>query len=610
MKRTKQELPILVRHAVSLSIAFALALVLSFFVGHFIHQQLQLGKLNSQDQARFEQGVGYVVTHAGTNQQVTDDALDAVRNLANAQRAADLLLAVAISHASREDVDEPTIPDSVIDAIAPLMRKLEPTQAIGLYDNLVQIEGINPITTAQNLLNSLKPEDDAELLLVVDLLDTRLLWSKWWVPQDLWIRWLSALTKSDSELTQAQTAKRLGELPDAMNDPRVSAALAALSQSKHETVRNTALKAIAGYALLAKDPTEYEQMLFQLGEDANPIIARRAWLVVGHVNPLSGFAVNWRDAEPGVAKAILWSAAMTSPETPTAVWQAYDNAATRALSLQALAILDDSESKQRLDNAIDRPTAEAIDMDPDRVIAFLSNAEVPSDVMAFACVSLRSSGRDTAELIDRLVRMSQPKPRLLGALLAAMKGAKPTLITGDFETLLKRSPDVSVDALHAMTDDELAAMGLSRVDALSALLDAAASAPPSANRSVEAKLMQLAMWVRGDLGDDFTPRAEAMLLDDELPTATVLMCLLHKQRPIALDYLLGDLVTPQPNLHELFVQQRYWHVFRQFVDTSDMTLWLWGDPEAQAFQLEAMRQWYAVNRWRIADGWWPVVIDD
>ena len=75
--------------------------------------------------------------------------------------------------------------------------------------------------------------------------------------------------------------------------------------------------------------------------------------------------------------------------------------------------------------------------------------------------------------------------------------------------------------------------------------------------------------------------------------------------PVALDYLFGDLVTPRPDLHELFVQQRYWHVLRHFLDTTDLTLWLWGDPEAQAFQLEAMRQWYAVNRWRIQDDWWP-----
>ncbi|MEO0477722.1 MAG: hypothetical protein AAF085_17390, partial [Planctomycetota bacterium] len=126
-----------------------------------------------------------------------------------------------------------------------------------------------------------------------------------------------------------------------------------------------------------------------------------------------------------------------------------------------------------------------------------------------------------------------------------------------------------------------------------------------ANREVEAKLLQLALWMRGDLGEEFDATAEAMLLDKDLPTSTILLALLHKKRPAALEYLFGDYTTDRLNLNQLFIQQRYWHVFRRFVDTSDLTLWLWGDPEAQAFQLEAMRQWYAVNRWKIDRGWWP-----
>ena len=526
-------------------------------------------------------------------------------NLPAAQRAADLLLAIAQSHASRKDVDEPTIPDAVKGAIAPLMQRLEPTQAIGLYDGLIQIKGINPITTAESLLNSLKPKDNAELLAVVDLLDTRLLWSRKWAPLDLWVRWLGVLSTSQSELTQAQTAKRLGELPEAVNDKRISEALTTLSQSDYDTVRNIVLKAVAGYAALAKDSTDYEQLIFKLGSDANKIIARRAWMIIGHLKPRSGFAVNWQNADPFVAKAMLWAAALTNPENPEAIWQAYDNEATRRLSLQAMSRFHDDASIQRFHRAIPPIRDEQIDIDPDRVIEYLSITDAPANVIEIACVSLRSNGRDSITLIEQLVRMSQPQPRVLGALLAAMNGAKPTLITGDFKTLLEKSPDTSAQALHAMTDNELSQLGLSRVDALSALLEAAQSAPLSANRSTEAKLLQLALWMRGDLGDDFTPTAEGMLFDEDVPTSSVLMCLLYKQRPAALDYLFGDLATSRPDLYKLFIQERFWHVFRHFVDTSDLTLWLWGDPDAQAFQLEAMQQWYITNRWKIEQGWWP-----
>ncbi|MFK7790793.1 MAG: hypothetical protein AB8C95_15035, partial [Phycisphaeraceae bacterium] len=102
----KQQTPILVRHAVSLALAFTISLVLSFFVGQYIDQQLQLNKLNSPDQATFERGVGYVIMHAGTSAAVTADAIEAVGSL-DAQRGADLLLGIAQSHADREDVDEP-----------------------------------------------------------------------------------------------------------------------------------------------------------------------------------------------------------------------------------------------------------------------------------------------------------------------------------------------------------------------------------------------------------------------------------------------------------------------------------------------------------------------
>ncbi len=605
-KHANRRIPILARHAVSLSIAFALGIVLSYFAAQYIHQQIQLGKLNSTDQASFNEGLAYVVTHAGKSTTVTSDALHAVSELPDVQRGADLLLAVAKSHANRGGIEEPTIPDRVNEAIAPLMRRLAPTQAIGLYDGLVQIKGINPITTAEYLLNNLNPKDNAELLGVVDLLDTRLLWSRKWAPPDLWVRWLGVLATSQSELTQAQTVKRLGDLPEAVDDPRVSDALNTLSKSDYETVRNMVLHAVAGYAAIAKDPTDYEQVIFSLGNDANKIIARRAWLIVGHLNPLSGFAVNWQDADPFVAEAMLWAAAMTNPENPKAIWQAYDNDKTRGLSLQALSQLFDVASIQRFDRTTPPLPEEQIDIDPERVMEYLSSADAPANVFAIACVSIRSNQRDSIDLIQRLVRMSQPQPRLLGALLAAMNRAKPTLIEGDFKTLLQQSPDTSVNDLHAMTDEQLMALGLRRVDALPALLDAAEAAPPSANRSVETKLLKLALWMRGDFGDNFTPTAEAMLFDDELPTSTVLMGLLYMKRPTALDYLFGDLVTPRPDLHKRFVQERYWHVFRHFVDTSDLTLWLWGDPEAQAFQLEAMRQWHAVNRWKIEQGWWPI----
>ena len=704
----KKQIPILARHAVSLSLAFAIGLVLSYFAVQYIHQQIQLRKITSSDPATFEEGLGYVVTKAGQSDSITSKALESVQTI-DPQRAADLLLAIAKSHADREDIDKPAIPDEVQAAIEPLMQRLGPFQAIGLYDGLVVIKGIDPIKSATSLMATLNPETDAELLQVVDLLDTRLLWSKKWAPLHLWVRWLGVIAVSDSELTQAQTAQRLGELPEAVDDPRIAASLGQLAGSKYDTVRNIVLNVLAGYAAIAEDPTEYEQLIFKLGEDENTIIARRAWMIVGHLDPFSGFAVKWKDADPVVAEAMLWASVKTDPENDKPAIDAlktegYEAAGALALNewrrpqvpesaadlefQKLIEIADKDEmvaawrsilaSKDYMDaeatvierfgyqsiknegllplylagswvRAGDAPEYKSeVPYSDTRLIAYLEglfdhggnggNAikllEVDPDWPTFVRLLIAAHGVEGVDLdrlvgelplsepalldlftialtfadndvIDRFIRSAHPQMVTMAALASSMKGYRPQLIKGINAAFLRSNPELDVEALRSKSDEELTKLGLSRIDALAPLLDAAEAAPPSANRAGEAKLLKLALWMRGDLGDDFTPTAEAMLFDEEVPTSTVLMSLLHRKRPVALDYLFGDLVTPRPDLHELFVQQRYWHVLRHFLDTTDLTLWLWGDPEAQAFQLEAMRQWYAVNRWRIQDDWWP-----
>lgn len=723
-KRAQQQMPILARHAVSLAMVFVLGLVLSYFAGQFINQRIQLGKLNDKDQATFNEGLAYVVQHAGDSETVTSDALYKVSDLPDTTRAADLLLAIAKSHAIREEPADPIIPANVADAVAPLIKRLEPMQAIGLYDGLVQINGINPIDAANNLLKSLSPKDDAELLQIVDLLDTRLLWSRQWAPLDLWVHWLNVLAKSEAELTQFNTAKRIGELPDAVDEARVVKALATLASSEYDTVRASVLNACAGYAAIATDPTDYEQIIFGLGKDPNKIIARRAWMIVGHLNPFSGFAVDWQDAEPFVAEAMLWAAVKTNPENPKPAVSAIINRDLHREALLALEHASDMylerlQEEFRTGDIVGQASSEQPDfvaswravlaIDPfggdqeywyvyldgvtrgvttpfwtaeqktEQSKTFLSRflavtfrfneyyspeareltpleiavaelaavegwildkqspnpfrspsapfaqlvattagldsialLELPSTIdlarIPNANLATLALTHDDGDTIDLWLRSGSIPLRTPAALAAAMIDRRTQMVTGMTPKLLLNNPDLTNDKIQAMTGDELGKMGLSRIDALPALQEAAEAAPPSANRTVEAKLLKLALWMRGDLGDDFTPIAEAMLFDKELPTSTVLMCLLHMQRPVALDYLFGDLVTPRPDLYKLFIQERYWHVFRRFVDTADLTLWLWGDPEAQAFQLEAMQQWYAVNRWKIEGGWWPEVI--
>ena len=528
------------------------------------------------------------------------------------------------------------------------------------------------------------------------------------------MRWLVILVDSESELTQAQTAKRLGELPKAADDPRVTTALKSLSTSKYETVRNIVLHQVAGYAAIAKDPTDYEQIIFTLGEDENKIIARRAWMIVGHLKPQSGFAVNWRDADPFVAEAMLWAAVKTNPDSDRVAIQAlktdgyeaagalalnewrrppipvsdadlifqqliktqnergmkvalrcilaskdYINAEAGVIEPYGYEPIDDpqlaplhlagnwvaaalapkydptkpfsaSELTAHLEGLFehgDNGSAARDLLEPDEnwpvfasLLAAVHQIEgidldalvggIPLDQPVLLDLFTLALTHAEDEVLDRFIRSSHPQMVTMAAIAAVMKGYQPRLIEGANAAFIRKHPDLTNKQIRAMTDAELSELGLSRIDALPALVDAAEAAPPSANRSVEEKLLKLALWMRGDLGDDFTPTAEGMLSDEEVPTSTVLMCLLHKQRPVALDYLFGNHTTSPPDLYKLFIQERYWHVFRRFVDASDLTLWLWGDAEAQAFQLEAMRQWYAVNRWKIEQGWWPAPESD
>lgn len=713
----RKRLPILARHAVSLAVVFALALPLSFYAGKRIYRYLQLAKLESVEQAEFKEGVAYVYANA-TDRHVIEHVADTCDSL-TPDRAADLLLALASAQPEKTASPEP-----VYDALGPLLKRMSIEQAVGLYDALVQSPGFDAERGAGLLLANLQTDSDAGLLLAVDLLDNRLLWSLEQAPRGMWIDWLAVLAKSKAELTQHKAARLLGELPDDLSSPRIATALSALSKSKHATVRAQVLHTAAGYAAIAQDPTDFEQIIFALGSDENKVIARRAWMIVGHLEPLSGYAVKWKQADPSVAEAMLWASVKAAPSNTKPALDAFAQPATRALSYFALSLVEEEEAIRAIEDSVldksftDTPAlawrhllAIARDHEPPhpirdhvriRILEYAGKTsdapsiypqwnwadhtgpllasvyyaygvkpdDLPED-LAPAWDTARMEGaarfwkpgeepylgltRETHPLVRmyaaaaggsldferfEIENLIDADPALLSlatasllnestvifdapmwdeqmldptkgsliklnALYAGIAKAKPTLVAGVTAQLLRKNPDLTNEQIQALSDSELSKLGLKRIDALPALLEAAESAPASAGRKNEAKLLRLALWMRGDLGDDFTPKAEAMLFDKDLPTSTVLMCLLHMKRPIAMEYLFGDLVTPRPNLHELFVQQRFWHVFRRFVDTSDLKLWLWGDAEAQAFQIEAMRQWYAVNRLRIERGWWP-----
>ena len=719
----KRRLPILGRHAISLAVVFALAIPASYYVGQKVYEDIQLNKLEEEDEESFREGLAYVYEHAGDDPGLTKEALRPTETLPP-NRAAELLATTALSYSKAK---KPPI-STILSWYKSLIPRLSPQQAVGLYDTLYGVADIDTEKLNTSLLEMIDIPADASGLSTVAMLEQRLLWSQGQVPLNKWLSWLEVLSAAEAELTQHKAARQLGNLPEHVDERQVKQALANLAKSSHDSVRAMVLHVAAGYDAIAKDPTAYEQIIFQLGHDENKIIARRAWMIVGHLNPFSGYAVNWKDADPFVAEAMLWAAVKVNPENLKPAMDALAkqetaNQALIALSASPSPIWDELSDREefahvfdlalmesetdaisiwrsqlaigiKLDSPLLSGTSEYFRLfeEPASLAFYLDNKDeykskqydlaIPlaasfrsgtrypfvkdergplvelaategwvllhmarkspppfskpespfaklvaaaSGIHAFALQELVAEVDISKEYFANLMALAllhderQTKSRWLRSgleplqhtaiLATGISGERPQLINGITGDFLLQNPDINTDELSRLPADELANLGLTRVDALAALLEAAESAPPSAGRQNEVKLLKLALWMRGDLGDDFTPKAEAMLFDEDLPTSTVLMCLLHMKRPTALEYLFGDLVNPRPDLHKLFVQERYWHVFRRFVDTSALTLWLWGDPEAQAFQLEAMRQWYAVNRWLIADGWWPEPVE-
>lgn len=774
----------IIANAITLAIVFVLALPLSYIVGQRVIRHRALAQLDSADPAVFEDAMDYVYLHAPDDFRVRKEAVQRVQSLPP-ERAAELfwVLAQAMTR------DGEPLPPLEVAAGSALLERSDFAQKFVVYNQLEQLGvGLDERVLAA-LAAILEDPDDRRFLQAVAFYDSRFLWLRDNVPADAWLRWAMLLSSSDAALTQLRSAELLGDMPDALDDPRIAEGLSRLAGSTNPAVRGKVLDVAAGYARVASDPVPYEQVLIALTEDENQTLSRRAWITLGLLNPLSGFSADWRSVEPAIAEAMLWAVVKTNPDRPEPAIEAWDaglayeaalalhqspelekqyterspldtggtrlmqgvlsnpgTADERLLYWRCLPVLrrnlmwlwterelvyqslfsdpeasaeiqvhnskliagtcfytgsgfqpTDADASVRLyqiawheslptlpseltqdrpiyyealgqlwrgiaqpdrddpfyeidfegidPSIFEKPLANQFSESPpweaqfylkvhgnwglidhisDEVLAALGHSAITDLlVVGAACPTFRGDfGRihshepyvlveQQLHLSESLLMGSVPEQRHAGALIAGMSKSHPTLIEGITAGFIRKHPGLNLDNLHGYTDAQLTDLGLERVDALSTLLDIVETAADREDRYEQIALLKLALWMRGDLGDEFTPEAEAMLEDDRLPTPTVLMCLLHMHRPAALYYLF-DREGADPgrdaekiDLYDLFVNQRWWHVFSRLVPDPDLDLWLWGDPGAQAFQFEVMRQWVQVNRWRLQSGWWP-----
>lgn len=123
-----------------------------------------------------------------------------------------------------------------------------------------------------------------------------------------------------------------------------------------------------------------------------------------------------------------------------------------------------------------------------------------------------------------------------------------------------------------------------------------------ADRAGIIEIIQLALWMQKlpvpGIGNMQT-RAEQLLARDDLPYSTVLLALLHQREPVALERLLTPRGDQQPRLLPLLDEDRWWFVVEHYLPKDAPRLWVWADNELARFQLDLLRNWHVVNRYRL-----------
>ncbi len=165
-----------------------------------------------------------------------------------------------------------------------------------------------------------------------------------------WARRLGLILDSDDEAAARSVLDELAQADVSRDDESALAIWQRVLEWKAPAdVRRSALlhaarwfgrEGIESYAAAARD-------------DADPAVQRVAWLLLGHVQPTSGYAGQWRGQEPAVAEAMLWAATVTNRDDATALLTACDASPWPTVALTwLLSRSDDPAARERLEELI------------------------------------------------------------------------------------------------------------------------------------------------------------------------------------------------------------------------------------------------------------------
>jgi hypothetical protein len=184
--------------------------------------------------------------------------------------------------------------------------------------------------------------NDTRFRQLVRVLDRAGVWTRQNAGDQTWLRWVTLLSESSQTANQQAALTELAKLPTHANDRRVIQTIERFITHGSAAVRETSLKTATLLYPAAQPKAPYISIFGQAIRDDAPRIARRAWIVLGLIEPKRGFPANWRTAPPSVAEAILWAVGRTNPSSKTVLIEAARDAPTpprvRAMALYALAV--------------------------------------------------------------------------------------------------------------------------------------------------------------------------------------------------------------------------------------------------------------------------------
>lgn len=103
---------------------------------------------------------------------------------------------------------------------------------------------------------------------------------------------------------------------------------------------------------------------------------------------------------------------------------------------------------------------------------------------------------------------------------------------------------------------------------------------------------------------DMARYAVTIMSHEDIPESTVLLALLHRREVVALDILLQPRRDRPADLLPRLIGKRWQRVLDHALPADAPRLTVWADPELARFQIDLLRWWYALNRYRLkTQGW-------